>query len=277
MNDLAVQDKTSVLSVYSKEQLDLIKSQVAKGATDNELKLFLYHAQRTGLDPLSRQIYFQKYKDKSGREQMVIITAIDGYRTIATRTGEHVGTDDPVFDTEDKPNKATVTVYRLVKGLRCPFTATARWNEYYPSGTKAFMWDKMPCGQLGKCAEALALRKAFPNDLSGLYVKEEMDQAHENLIVTPLTPNERVEKYNSVVEASMEQKEDKKEENKSPTVKKGFDPSNETHRKTLVQAMVNRGITDELDQIEVMRQMEGKSFTELDGVIRSMHEYAERK
>jgi hypothetical protein len=75
------------------------------------------------------------------------------------------------------PAKATVTVYKAVAGQRCPFTATARWDEYYPGGKKGSQWHKMPYLMLGKCAEALALRKAFPKLLSGMYVAEEMDQA----------------------------------------------------------------------------------------------------
>jgi hypothetical protein len=71
-----------------------------------------------------------------------------------------------------------VTVYKMIAGQRCPFTATARWDQYYPGDSQGFMWRKMPHLMLGKCAEGLALRKAFPAELAGAYVKEEMDQAH---------------------------------------------------------------------------------------------------
>jgi phage recombination protein Bet len=160
MNELAI----------TGEKLDLIKRTVAKGASDEELELFLYTCKRTGLDPLTRQIYCIK---RGG--QMTTMTGIDGYRAIADRTGKYAGNDDPIFDSEQKPRRATVTVYKLVEGVRCPFTSTARWDQYYPG--KSPLWDKMPHLMLGKCAEALALRKAFPQDLSGLYTKEEMDQA----------------------------------------------------------------------------------------------------
>lgn len=179
MNQLATVHPQNQMITFNREQVDLIKSVVAKDATDDELKLFLYQAQRTGLDPLAKQLYFQKHRNnKTGKDQMTIITAIDGYRLIAARTGLHAGTDDPVFDDEDKPSKASVTVYKLVGGIRAPFTATARWNEYVPQHN--FMWNKMPCLMLGKCAEALALRKAFPAELSGLYVAEEMHQAEDD-------------------------------------------------------------------------------------------------
>lgn len=166
------------LITFNTEQVELIKRTVAKGATDDELKLFLYQAQKTGLDPLARQIYFQKRR-AGGDERVTIITGIDGYRLTADRTGKYAGQDDPVFDDENEPRKASVTVYKLVGGVRCPFTATARWNQYYPGDNQGFMWRKMPHHMLSKCAEALALRKAFPAELSGVFVKEEMEQAGE--------------------------------------------------------------------------------------------------
>lgn len=176
----------SLLPSFGREKVDLIKRTVAKGATDDELKLFLYQAQKKGLDPLSKQIYFQKRRNKNGGDDITIITGIDGYRAIAARTGECAGNDDPVFDDEQSPGKATVTVYRMVRGVRCAFTATARWDQYYPGDALGFMWRKMPHLMLGKCAEALALRKAFPDELSGVYVKEEMDQAGPEVLVAPV-------------------------------------------------------------------------------------------
>lgn len=168
-----------VIGGMNNEQIELIKNTVAKGATNTELQLFLYTAQRTGLDPLTRQIHFVK---RGG--QMTIQTGIDGYRAIADRTGALAGIDDPIYDSEDgqHPNKATVAVYKLVDGQRVAFTASARWAEYAPTGSQAFMWNKMPYLMLGKCAEALALRKAFPSDLSGLYTNEEMHQADKETL-----------------------------------------------------------------------------------------------
>jgi hypothetical protein len=81
--------------------------------------------------------------------------------------------------------EARVTVYRLVQGQRGAFSATARWTEYKPD--EDFMWKKMPHVMLAKCAEALALRKAFPKQLAGLYVKEEMEQAGAD-VTPPVTP-----------------------------------------------------------------------------------------
>lgn len=181
---IPAEQKSVAHVTWTPDQIDLIKRTIAVGSTDDELKLFLYQAKRTGLDPLSRQIHFVKRKDKG-----TIQTAIDGYRLIADRTGKYAGNDDYKFDEglsifeHDKtkrgnPVTATATVYKIVDSERCAFTATARWEEYCPADEKSqFMWKKMRYLMLGKCAEALALRKAFPAELSGLYTDEEMQQA----------------------------------------------------------------------------------------------------
>lgn len=167
---------------FDDEKIGLIKRTIAKGATDDELALFMHQAQKTGLDPLARQIYFQKYNTKNG-PQIAIITGIDGYRLVAVRTGLYAGNDAPEFEGRmkyagvDVPVKASVTVYRIVGNRRCPFTASVYWDEYCPGAPKDYQWKKMPHVMLAKCAEAAALRKAFPADLSGVYTQEEMGQA----------------------------------------------------------------------------------------------------
>lgn len=172
---------------YTPQEVELIKNTIATGSTDNELKLFLYQAKRTQLDPLAGQLHFTKYNTKSG-PKVSFITSIDGYRLIAERTGQYAGNDDYSFNDnksqyevlksgDKRPLTATATVYRLVHGERVPFTSTVVWDSYYPGPNKGFIWDKMPFLMLGKCAEAIALRKAFPQELGGLYTSEEMDQS----------------------------------------------------------------------------------------------------
>jgi len=162
------------LPEVSPEQLDLVRRTVAQGATDDELRLFLYDCQRRGVHPLDRLLHFTK---RGGR--YTPITSIDFFRARAAETGEHAGTDDAVveLDENDKPQSASVTVYRLVGVNRYAFSATARWAEYYPGEAAGAMWRKMPYTMISKCAEALALRKAFPAQLAGLYTADEMDQA----------------------------------------------------------------------------------------------------
>lgn len=159
---------------FTDDQVNLIKTQIAKDASSDELKLFLYQCKRTGLDPLTRQIYFMKRAGK-----MTIQTSIDGFRVIAERSGDYAGQDEPIFEEGEKGlNKCTVKVYRWRDDQRyCASVGVAYMSEYYPQQGQDFMWKKMPHTMLSKVAEALALRKAYPQDLSGLYTNEEMQQS----------------------------------------------------------------------------------------------------
>jgi phage recombination protein Bet len=164
--------------VVTSDQLELVRKTVANGATDAELKLYLFDCQRRGIHPLDKLLHFTK---RGGRYTPV--TSIDFMRSQAAMSGEMAGSDDPVFEfgvTDGRPVTATVTVYRLTQGQRFAYTATARWSEYCPDN--APMWKRMPHTMLGKCAEALALRKAFPQQLAGLYSAEELAQADSGLL-----------------------------------------------------------------------------------------------
>lgn len=184
---------------FNERQIDLIRTQIAPGCTADELALFLEVCRSTGLNPLMRQIY--AIKRKSGDDsRMTIQTGIDGYRLLAARTGALAGIDDAEFDTEsgEHPTTARVVVYRLVAGQRMPFSATARWREYAAlgrDGKPIALWAKMPWLMLGKCAEALALRRAFPAELSGVYTAEEMEQADNSAptryVESAATPQQR--------------------------------------------------------------------------------------
>ena len=186
---------------FNKDQIDLIKSQIAPKATDAELKLFLYQAKRTGLDPLTRQIYAIHRKSKDGQgnwtEKMTIQTSIDGFRVIAERSGDYAGQDEPQFlrDGEDQ-QYCKITVYRFKGDVRYPAAVgIAFFKEYVQAdreGRPSGLWAKMPRTMLAKVAEALALRKAYPQDLSGLYTGEEMSQATEDVPAVVTTAKEDV-------------------------------------------------------------------------------------
>lgn len=144
---------------------------------DSQFGLLMEVAIRSGLDPFRRQLYGLIIKGR-----FVIVTGIDGFRGVAARNG-HVGTDDAkhTYDEMDKaqrfPLTSTVTVRRLRNGVVGEYTATARWKEYarYKDGKPDGNWASMPHAMLDKCAEALALRKAFTETLGGLYERTEMD------------------------------------------------------------------------------------------------------
>lgn len=163
MNQVAVKDS------FSLEEVDLIKKTIATGATDHELSLFMGQCKRTGLDPFTKQIYFMKISGK-----VTVMTSIDGLRLIAERSGQYDGQTTPVFCgidgvwtetwfSKDKPMAAKVGVYK--KGVSNPTYAIALWHEY---GKTSGVWNQYPTVMLSKTAESLALRKAFPNDMSGL-------------------------------------------------------------------------------------------------------------
>ncbi len=177
-NGIVISDTT-----ITGDQLEIIKKTIAEGATPEELQLYIYDCQRRGVHPLDRLLHFTK---RGGKYTPVV--SIDLMRSRADATGQYAGSDEPQYlgDAMSRNFKATVKVWRMVSGQRCDFTAVARWDEYKPTEGNDFMWKKMPYLMLGKCAEALALRKAFPQQLSGLYTHEEMDQAKELKIVEPV-------------------------------------------------------------------------------------------
>ena len=170
---MIIENALTSAPVVSPDQLDLIKRTIAQGATDAELKLYLFDCQRQNVHPLDRLLHFTKRGGK-----YTPVTSIDLMRIRAAETGEYAGSDDALFvEGELHPISATVTVWRLVQGQRYAFTATARWDEYYPGEQSGHMWRKMDHTMLAKCSEALALRKGFPRQLAGLYASEELDQA----------------------------------------------------------------------------------------------------
>lgn len=182
---------------FNREQIDLIKRTICAGSTDDELALFVKVAERTGLDPFARQIHAVKRWDQEKGHVMSIQVGIDGFRLIAERTRRYAGRLGPYWCGEDgewlmddkgRPKpwlKATPPSAAMV-GVRHrdyvePLYAIATWASYVQTkkgGAVTHMWATKGDLMLAKCAEALALRGAFPAELSGLYTDDEMGQAH---------------------------------------------------------------------------------------------------
>lgn len=190
----------------TKEEREVIRSLIAvprddKPATDKELDQFLALADAADLDPLKRHCYGQLRRQGQGRV-LSFVASIDGFRHVASRSGEYEGQEGPhwcgpdgvwrdVWLGAEPPAAARVGVWR--KGFRAPCWAIARWEAYaqtkFNSSQPTDMWVKFSDLMLAKCAEALALRKAFPNDFGGIYTKEEMAQAEPE--AAPAAPRKR--------------------------------------------------------------------------------------
>ena len=160
------------------DQVELVKRQIAVGASNDELAMFVGICNKTGLDPFTKQIYCIKRGGKMSTQ-----VSIDGSRLIAQRSGEYQGQVGPWWCGPDgvwkdiwlaptAPVAAKVGVIRA--GFREPLFAVARYQAYAQPSP---FWQRMGDLMIAKVAEALALRKAFPMELSGLYTSEEMEQA----------------------------------------------------------------------------------------------------
>lgn len=207
---------------FTGRQLDLIRNTVARDCQPEEFNLFIAVAQRAGLDPFRKQISALVFnKNKPDKRRMSIITGIDGLRAIAARSGRYRPDEDEPKITYDQSlkgptnplgiEKAVVRIFIRDEGGHewRPVAGVAHWDEFAPiteewaedpqtgkrrpSGKMVLdtsgNWFRMGRVMISKCAEAQALRKAFPEDLSGLYEGAEMDQAK----VVDLTPTEIIE------------------------------------------------------------------------------------
>ena len=189
----------TALARLDDEKRDLLARTLCAGASRDEMELFFSVCDRTGLDPFARQIYaVKRWDSRAGREVMQTQVSIDGFRLVAQRSGEYAGQTSVAFCGTDgcwtdvwlhdePPAAARVGVYR--KGFVEAVTAVALFREYAQrkkDGSLSGMWPKMPSVMIAKCAEALALRKAFPAELSGLYTAEEMGQQDNPPAAAPI-------------------------------------------------------------------------------------------
>lgn len=175
---------------FSSDQAAIVKEVLCPGISDSQLAMFAQVCKRTGLDPFARQIYATLRNANEGTREnprwvkkLTIQTGIDGFRLIAERTQKYAGQGAfewcgkdgvwrDIWLEREPPAAARATVYRT--DWQQPIVRIARWSAYNQDNS---MWKKMDAEQLAKCAEALCLRAAFPQDMSGLYTDDEMHQA----------------------------------------------------------------------------------------------------
>ena len=190
MTALALRDDQTT---WDQQQLAVLHgSGIDKDVSAPELTTFLHECQRRHLDPFTRQIYLiGRYSRREGRKVYRSQTSIDGFRLIARRAADEAkesieyeetlwydadGRVHQLWLSQGAPAGAKVVVLR--NGKRFP--VVARYSTYVQTdndGSQTGLWKKMPDTMIAKCAEALALRMAFPEELGGIYTDEEMGQA----------------------------------------------------------------------------------------------------
>jgi phage recombination protein Bet len=183
---------------WTAEQRQMIRDTYANGASDEEFAVLMETARQWGLDPFKKQIYFVKRFDRQkNRDVWSVQVAIDGMRARAERTGLYDGQDEPEFVEDDRGNilLCKVRVYR--KGWSRPAVGVAYFREYVQNSP---FWTGKPHIMIAKCAEALGLRKAFPEELAGGYTPEEMGNAE----VTAERPARARGRASEVVDAQHE-------------------------------------------------------------------------
>lgn len=254
---------------FNADQVDLIKRTVCKGASDEELSMFLYQCRRTGLDPFAKQIYaVKRYDSKERREVMAMQTSIDGQRLIAQRTGQYAGQDGPYWCGEDgvwkdvwlsdkPPVAAKVGVLRT--GFTSPLYAVAKFNSYAPrtkEGGLTRFWSQMGDLMIAKVAESLALRRAFPQELSGLYTTEEMEQSNVNS--TPNYPQKTL--VSETTHPVVVKTETSHNRNTTTAPSLVWDKHNQQHQKKVAEYL--RAKNQPTYWVKLMESLDGKTLSQ---------------
>jgi len=171
------------------QQWNALKSALFPNASDHMILLALDYCKARGLDPMKKPVHIVKTWDSVQRREVETIwEGIASHRITAARTGAYAGQDEPEFGPAVErqlgeikcqfPEWCKVTVHRIVAGKARAFTGKVWWLEAYARKAKGdpnAMWRKRPWGQLAKCAEAEALRKAFPEEIGAHETADEME------------------------------------------------------------------------------------------------------
>jgi phage recombination protein Bet len=163
---------------FSEGQLQIIRDTYANGANDEEFAVLLEISRVRKLNPFTQQVYYVKrWDNKKRREVWSVQVSIEGLRAIAHRTGKFNGVSKPRYehDADGRIITCEVEVYR--KDWEHPSVGLIYFEEYVQTtkeGKPTQFWSRMPHVMAAKCAEAAAIRRAFSEDTSGLYIAEEM-------------------------------------------------------------------------------------------------------
>lgn len=178
---------------FTEKRIRLIRAAYGGKASDLEFDVFISHCKRLGLAPEAGQIFLiPRWDARAQRETFKMLVSLQGLRTVADRSGKIVGMDGPYFIGEDgrwldhwirpePPLGAKVGILR--EGCKQPFWGFCRWDSFKQTrkgGQLTTNWQKMPEHMLAKCANAIALRAAFPDLLGGLYTDDEFGSDNES-------------------------------------------------------------------------------------------------
>lgn len=190
---------------FTQDEIELIGRTMMQGASHDDVLLFIATCERTGLDPFTRQIMpSSRNTNKNGKwvTTWTWIVTIDGLRKIAVDSGDYEGQDGPFWCGKDGEWKeiwtksescfaAKVIVHR--RGFRNGLSGIAKYDSYVQKtkeGKPNQVWQNLGDHMTAKCAEALALRRAYPNEMAGLYTDEEMEQADATPPTSPQPPTQ---------------------------------------------------------------------------------------
>lgn len=294
----------SELMEYTPQMIDVIKSQIAPNITDLELAYCVEVSKKLGLNPLNKEMWFvPRWDSKQGRNVFSPMVGVDGYRLSAERTGLYDGQSSPVFYDKDgksydvwlkkeNPSACKVVVYK--KGCREGFSGVAVWEEYCvvsPKGGIGPMWRKMPSHMLAKCAEVLALRRAFPV-MAGAYMEEEVENDNiEGQIINEAKKYDKPKdiaidyekpKSLSVEEIAKELKKPVVIEKPAEVIKSAPKPSKQDLELAKIAQSVSWGDEAELntakEMISPVGMVKGKKLGELNKTtIKTMYEFFNRE
>ena len=179
---------------------------IPSGVPKPIIEVFMAVCNKTNLSPFLKQIYLVGYHSKAeGKMIYSNIVGIDGMRSKGQETNLFAGVDDPKFNllpdgkfntaaqikiSGKDPVSCTVTVYKMVGNMRCPFTKTVLFAEYCPENRKQ-KWLTMPLNMIAKCAESGALKMAFAVETAGLSIEEE-GAAYQDITIAAAEKNPAV-------------------------------------------------------------------------------------
>lgn len=225
----------------------LVEAVFPNATTTESVILALSYCRARNLDPFKRNVHIVPIWNKDMRAMVdTVWPGIGELRTTAFRTGEYAGRAQTVFGpditkewkTGDAkvevtfPMWAQVTLFRMVKGVRVEFAGPqVYWLETYASrkdGSPNEMWTNRPRGQIDKCAEAAALRAAFPEECGGDYIPEEVQhQSPVNTLTIDAPKVSRTEALTSKLDSAIEDDQPEQEAEAADDTNQASDPQDQ--------------------------------------------------